>query len=146
MFFDYPSSYEEMAQILSQIHPDKIHFMNHKIDENLENYIKQINGMIKFCHNRLNGKIEIPKIAQALGVNESFVQISLEILEDINSIKILDIDKIEYLKPFNYEDFQNNSLFEVLKEEFENIINFKKTLLNCNFSEIEEMVVSIFQK
>lgn len=145
MFFDYPSSYEEMSQILSQIRPDKIHFMNYKIDENLENYIKQINGMIKFCHNKLKGNIEISKIAQALGTSESFVQISLEILEDINSIKILDIDKIEYLKPFNYEDFKNNSLFEVLTEEFENIINFKKTMLNCDFSEIEEMVISVFK-
>ncbi len=145
MFFDYPSSYEEMSQILSQIRPDKIHFMNYKIDENLENYIKQINGMIKFCHNKLKGNIEISKIAQALGTSESFIQISLEILEDINSIKILDIDKIEYLKPFNYEDFKNNSLFEVLTEEFENIINFKKTMLNCDFSEIEEMVISVFK-
>ena len=145
MFFDYPSSYEEMSQILSQIRPDKIHFMNYKIDENLENYIKQINGMIKFCHNKLKGNIEISKIAQALGTSESFIQISLEILEDINSIKILDIDKIEYLKPFNYEDFKNNSLFEVLTEEFEKSINFKKTMLNCDFSEIEEMVISVFK-
>lgn len=146
MFFDYPSSYEEMTQILSQIHPDKIHFMNHKIDENLENYIKQINGMIKFCHNKMEGKIEVQRLAQALGVNENFIQITLEILENINSIKILDIDKIEYLKPFNYEDFKNDSLFEVLGEEFDNIINFKKSLLNCNFSEIEDMVISILKK
>ena len=145
MFFDYPSSYEEMTQILSQIHPDKIHFMNHRIDENLENYIKQLNGMIKFCHNKLNGNIEIQRLAQALSVNENFVQITLEILEDINSIKILDIDKIEYIKPFNYEDFKNNSMFEILKEEFENIINFKKSLLGCNISEIEDMVISILK-
>ena len=145
MFFDYPSSYEEMTQILSQIHPDKIHFMNHRIDENLENYIKQLNGMIKFCHNKLNGNIEIQRLAQALSVNENFVQITLEILEDINSIKILDIDKIEYIKPFNYEDFKNNSMFEILKEEFENIINFKKSLLSCNISEIEDMVISILK-
>ncbi len=145
MFFDYPSSYEELSGILTKVNPNKIHFMNYKIDENLENYIKQINGMIKFCHNKLEGKIEISRLAQALGVSESFIQISLEILEDINSIKILDIDKIEYLKPFNYEEFKNNSLFEVLMEEFENIIEFKKSLLNCNISEIEDMVISIFK-
>ena len=34
-------------------------FMNYKIDENLENYIKQINGMIKYCANKLNGNIEL---------------------------------------------------------------------------------------
>jgi len=141
MFFDYPSSIEEIEEILAQIKPKKIHFMNYKIDENLENYIKQINGMIKFCANKLQGEINLLKFSQALGVNENFIQISLEILESIGSIKILDVDKIEYIKPFNYEDFKKTSLFEILKEEFETIVQFKKTLLNCDIKEIEKMVI-----
>ena len=142
MFFDYPSSQNELNEILNQIKPKKIHFMNHKIDENLENYIKQINGMIKYCANKLNGEIELSRFSQALGVSENFIQITLEILEDIESIKILDIDKIEYIKPFIYEDFKNSSMFEILKEEFENIINYKKSLLNCEIKELEKIIES----
>jgi len=140
MFFDYPSTLDELKEIISEIKPDKIHLMNQKFDENLENYIKQINGMIKYCFNHFEGKIDIKKIAYTLGMSENFIQITLEILEDINSIKILDIDKIEYLKPFNYIEFRNNSMFEILNEEFENILEFKKSLLNCDIKEFEQLI------
>ncbi|MBQ7287066.1 MAG: single-stranded-DNA-specific exonuclease RecJ [Candidatus Gastranaerophilales bacterium] len=143
MFFDYPSNKDEFVEILSSIKPNKIHFMNCNIDENLENYIKQLNGMIKYCANKLDGAIDLARFSQALGVSENFIQITLEILENIESIKILDIDKMEYIKPFNYDDFKQDSMFEILKEEFESIINFKKTLLNCNIKEIENIVVEV---
>jgi len=143
MFFDYPSNQEEFENILSLIKPNKIHFMNYKVDENLENYIKQINGMIKYCANKLDGKIDLFRFSSALGVSENFIQIALEVLENIGSIEILDIDKMNYIKSFNYEDFKNDSMFEILKEEFENIINYKKNLLNCEIKEIEEIVSKI---
>lgn len=140
MLFDYPSNIEEFKSILSSVKPKKLHLMNQILDENIENYIKQINGMLKYCANHLDGKIEIPRIAQALGVSENFIQIALEILDSIASINILDIDKIEYLKPINYSEFSNNSMFEVLKDEFENILEFKKSLLNCDIKEFEELI------
>ena len=34
-------------------------------------------------------------------------------------------------------------MFEVLKEEFDNIVNYKKSLLNCEIKEIEKMVEEI---
>ena len=80
-------------------------------------------------------------MSQALAVSENFVQISLEIMEDIGSIKILDIDEIQYIKSFDYEKFKQNSLFEVLKDEFVAIIEFKKSLLNCDVVEIEELLL-----
>lgn len=143
MFFDYPSNNEEFIEILSSIKPKKIHFMNYKINENLESYIKQINGMIKYCANKLNGTIELSRFSSALGVSENFIQITLEILENVNSIQILDIDKIQYIKPFNYEEFKNDTMFEILKEEFDLIINYKKTLLTCDIKEIEKIVAQI---
>ena len=113
--------------------------MNYQADENIENYIKQINGMIKYCANKLDGNIDLARFSQALGVSENFVQITFEILENIEAIKILDIDKIEYLKPFKYEEFKENSMFELLKEEFEGVLNFKKEVQNCELKEIEEI-------
>ena len=141
MFFDYPASKEELFEIISNVKPEKIHFMNLMIDENLENYIRKLNGMIKYCANKLSGKIEILKLSQALSLSENFVQISLEILEDIGSIRILDVDKIEYIKSFDYEKFKQNSLFELLKDEFITVIEFKKSLLTSEISEIEELIV-----
>ncbi len=141
MFFDYPVSDDEFIEIISSIKPTKIHFMNCIIDENLENYIKQINGMIKFANNKMQGKIELRRFCEALGVSLNFIQIVLEILENINSIKILDIDKVQYLKPFTYEEFKNSPMFEVLKDEFNLIISYKKKFLSENIEDIEKMLV-----
>ncbi len=141
MFFDYPSSESEMVEIYSLIRPEKVHFMNCFLDENLENYVKQLNGMVKYCSNKLEGQIDILKLAQSLCVSENFVQIGLEIFENIGSVEILDVDKIKYLKPFSYVEFKNNSMFEVLKEEFESILDFKKHILNCDVKELEKMLI-----
>ncbi len=143
MFFDYPSSDEELYEILSNIKPTKIHFMNYEIDENLENYVKQIFGMVKYCSNKLQGIIDISKMAHAVGLNETCVHLSLEIMENLNSIEILNKEKLNYLKPFQYQDFRNDSLFELLNEEFENVINYKKNLLNCDIAELEKIVANI---
>lgn len=142
MFFDYPATESEMVEIYSEIKPEKIHFMNCAIDENIENYVKQLNGMVKYCSNKLNGNIDIVKLAQSLCVSEGFVQIGLEILESIGSVEILDVDKIEYLKPFSYVDFKTNSMFEVLKDEFNSVVEFKKHVLNCDVKELEKMLLS----
>ena len=138
MFFDYPSNIDEMEEIISSIKPKKIHFMNSSINENLEDYIKQINGMIKYCANKLDGNLDLTRMSQALGVSINFIQLTLEILENLDSVEILDIDKIKYLKTFSFEDFKNNSLFELLQNEFRLIIEFKKNILNCELAEIEE--------
>ena len=114
--------------------------MNFVIDENIENYVKQINGMVKYCSNKLSGSIDITKLSQATGVSEDFIRTALEIMENIESIKIEDVDKIIYLKPFNFESFKQDSLYEILEDEFLKILNFKKNLLNCEIKEIEDIV------
>lgn len=143
MFFDYPANLDNLKDILSLVKPKKIHFMNYRIDENIENYIRQINGMIKYCANKMDGNIELQRMSDALGVSESFIQIALEIMEDINSIKILDVDKIEYVQSFDFENFKKSTMYEVLLREFESIVEFKKILLNSEINSIEEMITNM---
>ena len=143
MFFDYPSSKEELSEILNSINPEAIHFMHYRIDENIENYIKQMHGMIKYCANKLNGEFSLARFAFALGVSENFVQIALEIMENISSIEILDMEKLKYIQSFNYEDFKENPMFEILKEEFEQIVKFKRFLLEQNINEIEKLICEL---
>ena len=43
------------------------------------------------------------------------------------------------------EKYDRLRLNNFKNKEFENIINFKKSLLSCNISEIEDMVISILK-
>ncbi len=143
MFFDYPSSKEEFYDILTNIKPDKIHFMNTSIDENLENYIKQLIGMIKYCANKMDGKIVLEKLSLALGLNNNFTSMALEILQNIGSIEITN-DKLSYIQAFDWEKFKQDELYESLNGEFEAIIEFKKELLNCEISHLSEIVEEVY--
>ena len=102
-----------------------------------------MNGMVKYCANKLNGIIDLSRFSQALGVSENFIQISLEIFENINSIEILDVNKLKFIKVANWNEFENDTMFEVLKDEFEAIIAFKQKLLKCNIKEIEKIIMQI---
>ncbi len=142
MFFDYPSNTDEMRDILSKICPSKIHFMNNECNDNMEDTLKTISGMLKFAHNHKNGVVDILKIAQATGTSEIFVQLSLEIFENCGTIDILDVDKICYLKPIDIELIKKQSLFELLNDEFSNISDFKKHLANDDIDKMYEIINS----
>ena len=47
---------------------------------------------------------------------------------------------MQYIQAFNYDEFKMDSMYEVLKEEFDSIINYKKSLLNCDIKEIENVI------
>ena len=140
MLFDYPTTKQELIDIITGIKPEKLHLMNYTLDENIENYIKQILGMIKYATNHLSGMIELQKFSTALGVSDKFVQISFDILEDLGSINVIDVERVEYIKPFNYLDFKKSPSFEELKEDFTQTIEFKKSLLECNVKEFEMLI------
>jgi hypothetical protein len=88
----------------------------------------------------MQGGVDMIRMAQTLGVSENFLQIALEILENIGSINILDVNKIEYIKPFSYSEYRENPMFELLNEEFMKVLEFKKMLLGCDIKEFEQML------
>ncbi len=142
MFFDYPSNFEEMSLILNEIQPSKIHFMNCKFDDDITATLKTISGMLKFSHNHKGGQIDILKIAQATGTSESFVQLALEMFENAGAIEIFDVDSISYIKPVDIGVLSSQSLFELLKDEYANIIEFKKHLAEDELDKVYELVKS----
>ena len=142
MFFDYPSNLEEFREILENVSPSKVHLMNNKYNENIENAIKLLSGMLKYSNNHKNGEIDIEKLSQATGVSEQFTQIALEIFESCGFIEILVIDKIKYLEPANIDKVCKNSLYEVLIEEFSKINEFKKHLAEDELDKMQELISS----
>ncbi len=96
MLFDYPTSADELEELFNNVQPDTIHLMKAKIDNDINNYIKTLSGMLKYISNKKNGELEIEKISNFIGTSENFVQLALEIFEGISSIELLDVDKITF--------------------------------------------------
>lgn len=140
MFFDYPATKEEFIEIIQEIQPQKVHLMNYQIDENIENFIKQLSGMVKYCSNKLEGQIDLTRMAQSLGTSEKFVQLSLFIFDEINSINLIDMDKVEYLKAVAFDEFKSAQGYAELIEEFSRVIEFKKELLEADIKEVENLI------
>ncbi len=143
MFFDYPATLEEFTRILKQkaeTGTSKIHLMKEEVDYNIENYIKQLIGMLKYATNNKEGRVSIKGLAQMIGVSENFIQSAFDILEALNSIEILDIDKIQFLAPPHMDDFYQNPEFGTLEEEFNKIIEFKKYIAQAPLSDIENLL------
>ncbi len=140
MFFDYPSSYDELERILKEIKPSKIHLMNNSCDESIENTFKILSGMLKYAHNHKKGKIDITTLANACGVSDTFIQLALEIFENIGTIEIMDIDKIRYIEPVNFAKLTKETLYEIIKEEFLKITEFKKHLVEDDLDKMYKLV------
>ena len=128
MFFDYPPSDEIMQNIMSQISPSRIHYMNYDISSAREfNYLKTIGGMLKYACNTQNGRFDIERSSCFLGITENLVEIMLEIYEDCGGIKIINREEtyfdVSYVKPVSEEQFatsENYPLYEsILKEIFD---------------------------
>lgn len=137
MFFDYPASLDEFIEILKEKQTGKIHLMAEEFDENIEIYIKQIIGMLKYATNNREGAVSIPNLASMTGTNETFIQGVLEILEELNSVEILDIDKIKFIMPPHMDNFYNHPSYENLKAEFDKLLDVKKYIAQTPLDDIK---------
>jgi single-stranded-DNA-specific exonuclease len=140
MFFDYPATYEEFAATIKNANACKVHLMKEEFEEDIQFYLKQLTGMLKFCSNKKEGFVEIEKMALSLGVSLEFIQIALEIFEREGAIKILESDKISFIKPIALENFSHNTMYEILDDEFKKIMDFKNIIQEANVAEIEEII------
>ena len=116
--------------------------MKDNFNENIETSLKTLSGMLKFANNHKDGEIDIQKISQACGVSETFVQLALEIFEQTGAIEIIDIDKIAYKNPINIENIKQQTMYEILYEEFSKILEFKKHLAEDDLDKMYEFVKS----
>ena len=137
MLFDYPPNPDDFREIIKQISPLNLHIMNSGFSKNPDDYISLICGMIKYASNNKNGEIDIKTIAYNTGLDEICVQTALELLEKIESIRIDDINKIEFLKPPKLETIHNDSYFEIFMDEFNRVLKFKEYLETANTDSLE---------
>ena len=77
-----------------------------------------------------------------ISTTEDFTNICLEILEDLGSLEILDVEKIQFLNPPRMENFYSHKAYEDLKSEFDKIMEFKKYIAKASLDDIEKLINS----
>ncbi len=139
MFFDFPPNQAEFTSLLRKLKPNNIHLMNSVYSKNPTDSFIQVCGMLKYAHNNKNGEIDTKALSLASGMDEVCIHLILEILENLGSIKIYDIDKIEFVKPPKQNDIVENSLYELYIEEFKRVVSFKDFLKTADLNTLEEL-------
>ena len=145
MFFEYPDNEKEFKTVIEKTNPQNLHFMNceNKISS-LNDLIGKILGMTKYAAHNKKGEFDINSASKNLGIKPEIISLTLQILNEINAIKINSFENgaynIEYLKPISYEEVMDCDTFEELKEEFERRIKFQEQILSANENEIIELL------
>ena len=145
MFFEYPDNEVLMKEIVEKTNPQNLHFMNiEKENQNLEELINKILGMLKYASNNKNGDFDINIVSGNFGLNKDIVKIIVEILNEVKAIKINNCKEylynVEFLTPISYEEIINSGRFEELKEKWERLSNFKEQILTADEKELSNMV------
>lgn len=139
MLFDYPPTLESFRELIKGISPENIHLMKNDFSKNPDDYISLICGMVKYATNNKDGVIDLKTLAYNTGLDEICVQTALELLEKIESVRIDDIDRVIYLKAPRHDTIHSDSMFEIFKDEFRRVIDFKDYLLTADLNSIEEL-------
>lgn len=141
MFFDYPPSDEIMADVLQNVSPLRIHFMNYDIEQEKGfDYIKTIGGMIKYvCHNK-DGKFDLNSGASFLGITNNMIEVLLELYEDCGSIAIQaredDCFYIEYFKPLDNSLLKKSENYGLFNEMLDEIFNTRSKYLEADINSL----------
>ena len=65
---------------------------------------------------------------------------ALELLEKTNSIRILDINKFEFIKAPSIENLHGDSGFELFYDEFKRVIGFKNYIKTAEIDTLENLL------
>jgi len=132
MFFDYPPTKEELDYILIKSDANKVHLMPEAFNDDFEYYIKKLSGMLKFVANKKEGVLDLPKAVQELSLSENFVAMAIDLFEKTGCIRLIEKNRIAYLKPVAFEELIQSAECEKLTDEFEKIMNLKGQILLSN--------------
>lgn len=145
IFLSTPCCEDEFKLILQKTEAQKVHIFN-SLEKKIEvnEFIKTISGMLKYCAKHTNGKIEIEKSLAYLAVTQEIFDLCIRLLEKAHIIKILlkqDISyEFEFIEACQLSTLLNFEEYELLCDEIEKINSFKEEFQSCNIAQIKEML------
>ena len=145
MFFDYPASSEIYESILKISEPSIIHYMNYEVSHSIDEYLKTIYGMIKFVSNNKNGEFNLLNSSVFLGVTISLIELTLNMFDEGEIIKILDkTDDCYIIQLLEHVDISTISKLDSYIEfnlEFNTIKGFKDMFQKLDLTELSLNIV-----
>lgn len=148
MFFDYPADKESFEYVLQETSPQSIHLMNYNIKYfNDKEFLKTINGMLRFACNNNNGKVELLRCASFLGKSLELIKTFLDLLEECSVIEICERnDKYFVIKRTENSDISlvlHNPKYEEILNLAEDCELFQKSILEDNIDDIDNLCALI---
>lgn len=141
MLFDYPSDRNTLDKILSETNSLSVHVMNYEIKYFEEKeFLKTVNGMLKFACNNNNGKIELRRISSYFGKSYDVFRLLFEIFEEIGLIKInertSDYYVVEMINNVDLAAVLHNIKYTALIDMIDECEQFQKSLLEDDLNTI----------
>lgn len=148
MFFDYPADKESFEYILQEASPQSIHLMHYNIKYfNDKEFLKTINGMLKFAWNNNNGKIELLRCASFLGKSLELIKTFLDLLEECSVISIVERnDRCFIVRPVENSDVSSvlhNPKYEEILNLAEDCELFQKSILEDSIEDVDNLCALI---
>lgn len=141
MLFDYPSDRNTLDKILSETNSLSVHVMNYEIKYFEEKeFLKTVNGMLKFACNNNNGKIELRRISSYFGKSYDVFRLLFEIFEEIGLIKInektSDYYVVEMINNVDLAAVLHNIKYTALIDMIDECEQFQKSLLEDDLNTV----------
>lgn len=141
MLFDYPSDRNTLDKILSETNSLSVHVMNYEIKYFEEKeFLKTVNGMLKFACNNNNGKIELRRISSYFGKSYDVFRLLFEIFEEIGLIKIIektsDYYVVEMISNVDLAAVLHNIKYTALIDMIDECEQFQKSLLEDDLNTV----------
>lgn len=142
MFFDYPADKETLDKIIEDASPSAIHFMKYNIKyfdekEFLSTFVK----MLRFAYNNNAGKVDLIRCSSALGKSYETILTLLDLLEEVNVIKVLEKNcnfyTIELCEIKDLSSVLHCEKYQEVKNLVKECENFQKKLLENDLTALE---------
>ncbi len=142
MFFDCPSSKDELVRIVKESNAQIVHLMNFNVLEiNTDVLVSKLSGMLKYSLSNMNGHINLYRAANALSIGIETLEILLSLFENCQMIDLSKPSDDEYvvsnLRPIELSKVKQDDLYFVLDEQIKETNEFRKFYLNSSTDEIK---------
>lgn len=134
MFFDYPPTIDDMNNVMEQVKPVRIHYMNYNLDKEKNfDYVDTARRMMLYANNKENGRFDLARVSCALGLTVEMVEVLLDLYSECGGINILEKNEnyyvIQYVKSLSKEVLSQNTNYDLFNDMLNDVFEQREEFL-----------------